>query len=211
MTQITAVLFDYGMVLSAPPLASAWERMQSIARVDEAGLHAGYWAHRHAYDRGTHSGVEYWHLVAAHAGVALDAAQTTALLRADIDLWGELNQPMIDWVFRLHRAGIRTGILSNMGDAMASGLLAKYGWLQDFDHRTWSYALKLAKPEPEIYRHAIHGLGAAPQEILFIDDKEENIAAARQAGLETLHYTTHAAFEVEMVARGLGGLLHPDA
>ncbi len=207
MTPIKAVLFDYGMVLSAPPLASAWERMQAITGLDEAKLHAGYWAHRHAYDRGTHSGVEYWHLVAAHAGVGLEDAQVTALLAADVDLWGELNQPMIDWVFRLHRAGIRTGILSNMGDAMAAGLLAKYAWLEDFHHRTWSYALKIAKPEADIYEHAVAGLGTAREQILFIDDKEENIAAARQAGLETLHFTTYADMEAEMLERGLGGLL----
>lgn len=207
MTPIRAVLFDYGMVLSAPPLPSAWERMASITGLDEASFHAGYWHYRHAYDRGTHSGEEYWRLAAAHASVVLDEAQVLALMAADIDLWGELNRPMIEWVWRLHRAGIRTGILSNMGDAMADGLLKKYAWLQDFYHRTWSYTLKLAKPEAAIYHRAIAGLETAPAQILFIDDKEENIAAAREAGLQTLHYTTHTAFETEMVARGLGDLL----
>jgi putative hydrolase of the HAD superfamily len=208
MHPISAVLFDYGMVLSAPPLPAAWERIKSITGLDEDALHAGYWAYRHAYDRGTHSGEEYWCLAAAHGGAVLDEAQVAALIAADIDLWGEVNQPMIDWVRRLHRAGVRTGILSNMGDAMAEGLQKKYGWLEDFHHRTWSYALKLAKPEPEIYGHAIRGLETAPEEILFIDDKQENILAAQQAGLATLHYATHAAFEAEMLERGLGYLLN---
>jgi putative hydrolase of the HAD superfamily len=207
MPPISAVLFDYGMVLSAPPLPSAWERMKSITGIDEDALHAGYWHYRHAYDRGTHTGEEFWRLATAYGGTVLDDSQVADLLVADIDLWGELNQPMIGWVWRLHRAGVRTGILSNMGDAMAAGLQAKYPWLQDFHHRTWSYTLKLAKPEPAIYRHAIAGLETAPAEILFIDDKQENISAGQEAGLQTLHYTTHTSFEAEMFARGLGDLL----
>lgn len=209
MPTIEAVLFDYGMVLSAPPLASAWERMKSITGQDEAGFHAGYWRPRHAYDRGTHTGEEFWRLVAGHSGITLTEEQVTQLLAADLDLWGDLNQPMMNWVWQLQSAGVRTGILSNMGDAMADGLLAKYEWLGKFDHKLWSYTVKLAKPEPEIYQHAVVGLGTPADGILFIDDKQENIAAARQAGLQGIIYTSHDAFEEEMKVRGLGYLLNP--
>ena len=36
----------------------------------------------------------------------------------------------------------------------------------------------LRKPEPAIYRRAIDILGCPPQRILFIDDREENVAGA---------------------------------
>ncbi len=211
MPSIEAVLFDYGMVLSAPPLASAWERMKSITGLDEARLHAGYWQPRHDYDRGTQTGEQFWRIVGTHSGVLLTEEQIADLLAADIDLWGELNQPMVEWVWQLQQAGVRTGILSNMGDAMAAGLLAKYDWLANFHHRTWSYALKIAKPELDIYHHAARGLGTEPNRILFIDDKEENLAAAREAGMQTVCYTSHAAFVEEMEARGFRRLLHPAA
>ena len=199
--------FDYGMVLSAPPLASAWERMKSITGLDEPSFHAGYWEYRHAYDRGTHSGVEYWHLVAAHAGAKLDDAQVRELIVADNDLWTELNPPMVQWAQRLQRAGVRTGILSNLGDEMNAGLLKKFDWIAGFDHCTWSHRLKLAKPELEIYQHAIAGLETPAEQILFIDDRADNIEGAKAAGLQTLRYSTHDAFEQEMRERGLGPLL----
>ena len=60
MIEIKAVLFDYGMVLSAPPLPSAWARMLAITGQDEARFHPSYWAPRHDYDRGTFTGEEYW-------------------------------------------------------------------------------------------------------------------------------------------------------
>jgi len=207
MHNIQAVLFDYGMVLSGPPLPSAWERMKTITGLDEPSFHAGYWAPRHAYDRGTHTGAEYWRLVAEHARVALDDSQVAALIAADTDLWTELNLPMLDWAQQLQRAGVRTGILSNLGDAMHEGLNSKFDWLDAFHHCTFSYTLKLAKPELEIYRHAVAGLDTAPEQILFIDDREDNIAGARQAGLQTIRYTTHDAFEQEMKDRGFGDLL----
>jgi putative hydrolase of the HAD superfamily len=207
MGQIEAVLFDYGMVISAPPQAAAWERLKTISGLDEAGFHAGYWAYRHAYDRGTHTGEEYWRLAAEYSGGSVDAGQVAALLAADVDLWGDLNQPMVDWIWRLQKAGIRTGILSNMGDAMEAGLSAKYGWLDKFDHKVWSYTLKLAKPEAEIYQHAVEGLGVEAGQVLFVDDKAENIAAAEAAGLQGIVYDDHAVFERELKERGWGSLL----
>lgn len=207
MHTIEAVLFDYGLVLSAPPVPAAWEQMKSITALDEPSFSAGYWTYRHAYDRGTHTGREYWRLVAGHSGVQLDDDQVRALLAADVDLWGGLNEPMLEWVGRLQKAGIRTGILSNMGDAMADGLLAKHSWIGAFNHKTWSYTLKLAKPEPAIYQHAAEGMETAPERILFVDDKSENIAAAQQAGMQGICYSTHEAFEREMKARGFGDLL----
>jgi putative hydrolase of the HAD superfamily len=46
-------------------------------------------------------------------------------------------------------------------------------------------------------------------QILFIDDKQENIEAAREAGMQAIQYRDHASFEQEMEERGLGYLLAP--
>jgi putative hydrolase of the HAD superfamily len=208
MTPIHAVLFDYGLVLSGPPDTAAWVRMRSITGLSEELLQREYWAHRHAYDRGDLLGVAYWNKAAAGAGITLTSTQLDQLIAADVEFWGQLNPPMIDWAQRLQRAGIRIGILSNMPDVMAAGLLAKHAnWLNTFDHHTWSHALNLAKPEPVIYLHAAEGLNTAPANILFIDDRLENIDAALAVGMQAIQYTTHAAFEQEMHTRGLDSLL----
>ncbi len=110
-----------------------------------------YWAHRHDYDRGTLTGETYWHKAAQGAGITLDPVQLADLLVADVDLWTQLNLPMVEWAQRLQRAGIRTGILSNMPDAMETGIVAKFDWIDEFDHHTWSHSLKIAKPEAAIY------------------------------------------------------------
>lgn len=205
-SSIQAVLFDYGLVLTGPPDPAAWARMQQLTGHDEPALQAAYWTPRHAYDRGDLTGHDYWSQV---AGPEAQDPILSQLIDADTDLWTVPNQPMIDWAISLQRAGIRTGILSNLGDSMMHGVLARCPWLNGFYHHTWSHTLNLAKPEPAIYAHAAAGLDTPPEHILFVDDRADNIEAAHRAGLQTLQYTTHEAFAAEMHARGLDALLDP--
>lgn len=185
--------------------------MKEEAGLSEADFFQAYWAPRDDYDRGTLNAEAYWDAVAAAAKVQLDEAARTRLIALDVDLWTEMNAPMLAWVQRLHSAGIRTGILSNIGDAMAEGIRKKFDWIGRFDHAVWSHELLLRKPEPAIYAAAVRGLGVPAAEVLFLDDKQENITAALAAGLQGIVYITHEAFEREMTERGLAWLLHPVA
>jgi putative hydrolase of the HAD superfamily len=207
MTPIQAVLFDYGMVLSAAPDPAAWTRMLSLTNLSEEQLHRGYWAHRHAYDRGDLTAESFWNQAAAPTHAIVTPEQLTALIAADIDYWSTLNQPMLAWARSLQQANIATGILSNMPGPMETGLRARYPWIDEFTHNTWSHAVNLAKPEPAIYRHAAEGIRAAPANILFLDDRTENIEAAVTIGMQAILYATHPAFVDEMRARNLDHLL----
>lgn len=206
---VQAVLFDYGLVLSGPPAPAAWARMRAVFGAEEAPFHAAYWAPRYDYDKGVLGGEAYWHAVARQLGRTPSEDELRNLLEADVDLWTEPNQEMIDWAARLQAAGIRTGILSNLGDAMERGIVARCSWLAAFDHHTFSHRLLIAKPDPAIYAHAAAGLRTEPAHILFVDDREDNIAAARQAGMQAVQYTNHDSFVEAMQAVGLASLLRP--
>ncbi len=208
MNDIKAVLFDYGMVLSAPPDPTAWAAMRTITGLTEEELQRNYWAHRHPYDRGDLTGYAYWQNVGADSDILLTPTQIQALITADLDLWGGLNKPMIAWAQSLQQAGITTGILSNIGDCMAAGLAARYDWIAGFTHCTWSHELNLAKPEPAIYLRTAESLHTPPANILFIDDKIENIDAAISVGMQAIQYLDHPAFETEMRIRGFAHLLN---
>jgi putative hydrolase of the HAD superfamily len=208
---IRAVLFDYGMVLSQSPRAMDWRCLQLA--LDPAGkssaeeFSAAYWKYRDAYDRGILKGPAYWQKVANEFGITLDQPTLHALLEADLVAWTRPNTPMMDWAARLQRTGIKTGILSNMGDAMEEGIRKRLPDIDSFSHHTFSHRLHLAKPDPAIYLHSIQGLGEAPHHILFIDDRVENIDAARQIGTFAIQYSGQAAFAHDMQQMGLGWLL----
>lgn len=194
MPPIRAVLFDYGLVLSGPPDALAHRRMETILNTTHAELEVPYWRYRHDYDLGVLSGVEFWRIVGAELGHPPSDSELTQLLAADLDLWTQPNQPMIDWAIALQRAGIATGILSNIGDAMESGIIERFSWLAGFQHHTFSHRLRIAKPNERIYQHAIDGIGHPAQATLFIDDRIENVEAGRSVGLQAIQYTNHDGF-----------------
>ena len=200
---IQAVLFDYGLVLTGPPDPVAWQTMQQITGFAEPVFTSAYWGPRHDYDRGQLTGREYWRAVGLHAGTHLHAAQIDRLITADTALWTQPNPPMIDWAQRLRAAGTRTGILSNLGDEMMHGVLAAFNWIDAFHHRTWSHTLRMAKPEPAIYHYAAEGLAVPIAQILFVDDREDNIAGALAVGMQAIRYIEHEEFVRSMRKRGL--------
>ena len=200
--KIGAVLFDYGLVLTGPADPAAWQLMKNILGADEEAFHAAYWRSRHDYDRGTLNAVRYWQAVARDLGQELPEQRLGGLLGADIALWTQPNQPMIDWAAALQRAGMRTGILSNLGDSMETGVMQSFRWMGDFAHHTFSHRLGIAKPELAIYRHAAEGLGVPAEAVLFVDDREENIRAAVKAGMQAIQYREHVQFVREFRERG---------
>ncbi|MDP6377028.1 MAG: HAD family phosphatase [Pseudomonadales bacterium] len=75
--------------------------------------------------------------------------------------------------------------------------------LEPFHHIYVSSEIGLRKPDREAYEFVVQSMGMAPEEVLFLDDTHENIAGARQVGLNSVHVTS--AGDVE---RELDGILH---
>lgn len=63
----------------------------------------------------------------------------------------------------------------------------------------------LAKPDPEVFRACVGELGADPRDVLFVDDKAENAAGAREAGLHAHQYRGIAGLRTEFRRLGLIG------
>jgi putative hydrolase of the HAD superfamily len=211
MPEIRAVLFDYGLVLSGPPDPIAWRRMGTILNATHPELHTAYWRHRDDYDLGVLNGLSFWRNVGADLAHPPTDAELAQLLQADVDLWTQPNQPMIDWAAALQSAGISTGILSNMGDAMEAGIIARLPWIARFSNCTFSHRLGIVKPDERIYRHAIAALGQPAEATLFIDDRVENVEAARATGLHAIQYSSHGDFLRELSDGNFTGLPLPTA
>lgn len=56
-----------------------------------------------------------------------------------------------------------------------------------FEKVYYSFEMGMRKPEPEIFNYLINQHDLSPKRTLFIDDKLENIEAAKQAGLQVWH------------------------
>jgi epoxide hydrolase-like predicted phosphatase len=60
---------------------------------------------------------------------------------------------------------------------------------QCFDAVIVSCEVGCAKPDPRIYQICLTQLGVTPSSAVFVDDRLENLAAAEQLGIRTLHFT----------------------
>jgi putative hydrolase of the HAD superfamily len=93
---------------------------------------------------------------------------------------------MLDAVAALRAAGVTTVVVSN---SFGRHAYDDYGLEERFDHIVLSAEVGARKPAGAIYRRAIELAGCAPAEALFVDDLEQNIVAARRAGLRALLHT----------------------
>ena len=59
----------------------------------------------------------------------------------------------------------------------------------------------VAKPDARIYLRTLLRLGVEPEEAVFVDDKMENVEAARQLGMHSIHFqhTEQALAEIQKV------------
>lgn len=206
---LRAALFDFGMVLSTSPLVSAHQSLLGISALSAEVFDRHYWAHRHAYDEGKFTGEGYWQKVASDAGIEFSAEQIKKLIAADILMWSGINAPMLEWARNVGRAGFKTGILSNIGFELATAMEANFPWVEEFKYTIWSCRLAMAKPDPKIFHCAQQKLDVAAQEILFIDDREENIRAAREAGFIGIVFKDVSQLKHDLKKQGLSSFLPP--
>ena len=62
---------------------------------------------------------------------------------------------------------------------------------------------RCAKPHPQLYAALERRAGLSGQDLLFIDDRADNIAAARALGWHGHLFTDADALEADLVAHGL--------
>jgi putative hydrolase of the HAD superfamily len=93
----------------------------------------------------------------------------------------------------LRERGIRIGIVCDVGltpSAILRGHLAQRGLLPYFDHWSFSDDVGAYKPDPEIFAHALTGLGVSPHETAHVGDtRRTDVAGARAAGLLPVRYS----------------------
>jgi len=204
---LRAVVFDYGMVLTGPQDPGAHATLMQLTGLPLDQFEALYWADRHAYDEGKLTGLEFWRKILRVAGLSAGPAGADSLAEEltlwDARMWTTENPAMLVWQLELKRRGIRTAILSNMGDNVLANMEREFDWLGRFDVLVWSYKLGMAKPEPAIYRHVLTELGVQPDEALFLDDKLVNIEAARALGIRAIQFSSVDKLREDLIAAGL--------
>jgi putative hydrolase of the HAD superfamily len=199
---MTWVLFDYGGVICTPQPGADVAALATAVGVPVPDLQAPYWAYRLSYDRAELDGTTYWHKVAAALGLSFPAPQVAELIRLDIASWLHLRDGTVALLEDLAAAGYRLALLSNapadFAEVMAEQPVARF-----FEHLAFSCFLGSVKPEPECYRAVLAILGARPADVVFIDDRPENVAGAAAVGIHSVHFSTPEALRTALAGHGI--------
>lgn len=104
------------------------------------------------------------------------------------------NPNVVEVVKKVHKLGIKTCICTNNYPTRINALNKKFNFLNDFDVQVFSYQVGAMKPDTKIFQSLIDQSGCLPDEIVFADDKESNVKAAKSLGINAFLFTTFENF-----------------
>ena len=94
---------------------------------------------------------------------------------------------IIDLIRELKQKGYKLYVLSNMTWHFIERDY-KYPILKEFDGVVYSAEVKLIKPNPKIFKYILDKYNLNPEECVFADDTEKNLASAARFGIKTFHF-----------------------
>jgi putative hydrolase of the HAD superfamily len=201
---LRAIILDYGMVLCRQPSLQEIDRIVQIFGVDHPTFWQLYEKNRGAYDKDDIGGKEYWGRFASDTNTHLDDDTLEKLLRWDIEMWSNLEEPLLSWTRSLRAAGFQTALLSNLHLRFSADIRSSSEWLQLFDHLIFSSEVRLIKPDPAIFLKCLQALRVKPDQALFIDDRVANVETAMALGVYAIKYES-----VPQLATNLKALQFP--
>lgn len=139
-------------------------------------------------------------------GERLDLGTQLAAFRNDFWAGDVLDQDLVAFIRSLTPA-YQTAIISNATDALHVSLAHKHSIIDAFDIVIGSAEEHIMKPDAAIYQRALEALGRQPRETVFIDDFQRNVEAARNLGMNAIHYRPGISIEREL---SLLGVTAPD-
>ena len=184
---IRAVIFDWGGVLMRTVDASprlAWDARLGLVPGNVNRLVFESYAWRRAQLGQMRDG-DFWVNLGARLNLSPDA-----LTEFRRDFWaGDRLDGDLVALIRSLRPRYKTALLSNFS-AQLSQLLTQHGLIDVLDVIVISGEEGILKPDARIYHLAAGRLGVPVADCLFVDDVEENVAGARAAGMQALHFVS---------------------
>jgi HAD superfamily hydrolase (TIGR01509 family) len=112
------------------------------------------------------------------------------------DVWCDMMDPIpgVEEAFLAARERVPVYVLSNTDRVHVAYILERFEWIGRASGLFLSCEEGLLKPEPEFYDRALRRYGHDPASVVFIDDRIENVLAARRAGMIGVHVPEDATF-----------------
>jgi epoxide hydrolase-like predicted phosphatase len=194
MAKINAVIFDWGGVLIEDPAPALFKYCANALGVSAEQYVTAFDICINDFQTGAVTEKQFWTNMTKHLNAPMPKVNS---------LWTEAfmatyrpRQEMFSLASRLRKAGCKTAILSNTEKPVVE-IINKQKY-DAFDITVLSCLEGTAKPGRKIYDLTLDRLGIPAGQALFIDDKQENIEGAKQAGLQTILFKNTEKFKKDI-------------
>ena len=202
MFPFDVILFDVGGVL----LTNGWDHRERAAAVerfhlDAAAFEARHLAHFEAWERDAISMDAYLDAVVFNEPRNFSRDEFVAFILAQSRLLPGGAMGILKHLAASDKYVL--GALNNEARETNEYRFSKFGLRDYFTVALSSCYLGLRKPEPAIYRWTLDILGGPAERILFIDDRQENVAGAAAAGIRAIRFEGADALRRQLVSLGV--------
>jgi len=196
-----AVVFDFGGVLTGEPNREAVVNfIQNSFHFSKEEFEKVNLEKRQAVKQGK-TDEEFWISYAKTKGIKLPSDWGESFRSVMKDAIG-VNPQMYVLVNQLKEQQIPVALLSNI-DERLSKLIRDFGLYEPFTPCLLSCEIGIEKPDLKAYEFLLTELNLPAKEVLFIDDRPENIEAAKAAGLDAILFQSEQQLRGELSKRGI--------
>ncbi len=195
----SAVIFDFGGVMTGEPDREAVVNFirQTLQLSQEEFEKANH--QKHLVVAQGKSDAEFWLSYAEDKGIKLQPTWSDSLNLVIKDSIG-VKPAMYLLVEELKQKGIRVGMLSNI-DGRFAKIVRHCGFYDPFDPCLLSCDIDVRKPDKRAYEILLSKLDLPAKEIVFIDDRLENVEMAKKAGLDAILFESEGQLRAELAKR----------
>jgi len=182
-----AILFDVGGVL----LTNGWDHRERAAAAEHFHLNPAAFEPRHLacyadWDRDRITANEYMDATVFYEPRSFSRADFFTFMLAQSKPQPDGALGILEELAASNKCLL--GALNNETREANEYRFSHFGLGAIFSVALSSCYLGLRKPEPAFFRRALDILGRPAERILFIDDREENVAAAITAGMKAIRF-----------------------
>jgi putative hydrolase of the HAD superfamily len=143
---------------------------------------------------------EFWIVYAKNKGIKLPANWSASFKSVIKDAIG-VNPEMYALVDQLKEQQIPVALLSNI-DERLSKLIRDFGLYEPFEPCLLSCEIGIEKPDLKAYELLLKRLNLPAKNVVFIDDRPENVEAAKKIGLDAILFESEQQLRTDLGTRG---------
>lgn len=200
-SEITTLFLDIGGVL----LSNGWDRRMRQAAAEHFGLDLEDLNERHhlifdSYEKGELNLADYLDQVVFHQQRTFSHASFREFIFAQ----SSPDPEMLQLIRQLKaRYRLKTVAVNNEARELNAHRIRSFALTEVIDFFVSSCFIHCRKPDPVIYRMALDMTQAAPQEVLYIDDREMFVTAAATLGINGICHRSFTTTRAALAERGL--------